>query len=146
MKKSSLDEITLDTIKEGIFEAYKGGITSVAPLGRSGDTIILYEGQREGDGGRVSQVSLRNYCGDVELLITSKNGSFLFYGRYDCRMGLQFVAKEYFRMFRKVKSKILKDTGKRLNFQNVEVSESATRTIGFQMMDDYWLKSYLNAI
>lgn len=134
LRKTNLDDITLDTFKEGIFEAYKGGITSIAPLGRSGETIILYDDKQVGDNGRVSQVSLRNYCGDCELLITDKKGSFLFYGRYDCRQGLDFVAKEYFRMFKKVKKNILKTLGRRLPYQNLEISPDATRTMGFELM------------
>ncbi|MNL81555.1 hypothetical protein D3C87_2087110 [compost metagenome] len=61
-------------------------------------------------------------------------------------MGLEFIAKEYFRMFKKVKKNILKDTGRRLDFQNVTVADNVTRTIGFQLMNDYWMKSYLNGI
>jgi hypothetical protein len=61
IKKASLKEINLDAIKEAIFLAYKGGITSVATLGHSGDTIILYEQKDEGELGRRSQVSIRNY-------------------------------------------------------------------------------------
>jgi hypothetical protein len=135
MKKESLNEITLQTIKEGIFEAYKPGITSIAPLGQSGPTIILYEEKKIGESGRVSQVSLRNYCGDVELLITNKNGGFLFYGRYDCRMGLEFIAQEYFRIFENCKALIKMESKSRPNFSNVEISENASKTIGFQMMN-----------
>ncbi len=134
LRKTDLNEITLDTFKCGIYEAYKGGITSIAPLGRSGETIILYDDRKPGDTNRVSQVSLRNYGGDCELLITDKNGSFLFYGRYDCRQGLEFVAEEYFRMFKKVKKNILKKMGKRLDFQNVTIADGASRTYGFELL------------
>lgn len=136
MKVKCLSDINLQTFKDGIFLAYKDGITSIAPLGMSGNTVILYEAKEEKQSGRVSQVSLRNYCGSVELLITDVKGSFLFYGRYDYRIGLSFVAKEYFRVFNKVRKHIQKELPK-MDLSKVEVNENYTKTIGFEMLESY---------
>ena len=48
--------------------------------------------------------------GDVELLITNKKGDFLFYGRYQLHLGIDFITSEYFRIFKKIgKVRILTD-------------------------------------
>ena len=102
MVKENLYEITKETFKEAIFLAYKGGITSLAPLGFSGDTIVIH-GSKSEKTSRVSQVSVRNYSGDAELLITDKEGHFLFYGRYRVDLGLDFLVEQYWSIFNNVK-------------------------------------------
>ena len=136
IKKSSLSEITKDTFKEAIFLAYAGGITSVAPLGHSGDTVILH-GEKTMEVSRVSQVSIRNYCGDVELLITDTKGHFLFYGRYRIDLGLDFVVEEYWSMFNKVKDSITKNIERVSEFKDIEIPEDCPRTMGFDMLETF---------
>jgi len=137
--KNSLDEITVDSFKEAIFLCYKGGITSVAPLGFSGDTILLFA--QDGKG-RVSHVSIRNYGGDPELLITDPAGRFIFYGRFDVSLQVEKLAFEYFRIFTKVKDMILTELPKRPEFADVSISENVSFSEGFRMLQAYEEKRY----
>lgn len=132
--KNTLDEINIDSFKEAIFLCYKDGITSVAPLGISGDTILLHATNGES---RRSEVSIRNYCGDAELLITDAKGNFIFYGRFHCSVGVESLAFEYFRIFTKVKDRIIGELPNRPNFSNCNISESATISQGFEMLQAY---------
>lgn len=100
MKKDNLYDIKLKDFRSAMSIAMNAGHNSVAPLGMSGDTIMLH-GER-----RVEEVSIRLYCGDPKLLITNKSKDFLFYGRYDIRMGFDKVAKEYFRIFKMLRDLI----------------------------------------
>lgn len=129
--QSELSGVTKDLFKQGIFLAYKGGITSVAPLGRSGDTILLHGSD---SGGRKSQVSLRNYGGDIELLITDVSGRFLFYGRYHISMGIDFVLDQYWSIFELTKPQILSEIPDRPSFANIKIADDASYTIGFDML------------
>lgn len=101
--KTSLDQITKETFKEAVFLCYKDGITSKAPLGWSGDSIVLFGTEEDG---RKSLVSIRNYCGNAELLITDMDGYFLFYGRFSIDLGIEFVVDQYWQIFNLVKDKI----------------------------------------
>lgn len=108
--KEDLDDITVEDFKLAIYTAMNSGINHVAPLGCSGDNFFLYgrfipsEESSDGAWHRESQVTIRNYCGTPELLITDKEGSFLFYGKIFGE--LDFVANEYFRIFTLFKDKI----------------------------------------
>ncbi len=133
IKKENLYEITKETFKEAIFLAYKGGITSLAPLGFSGDTIIVH-GTKNEKTSRVSQVSIRNYCGDAELLISDKVGSFLFYGRFRVDLGLDFVVEQYWQIFKKVKRDILKEVKRTSEFKDIEIPADVKTTVGFDML------------
>lgn len=139
MKKASLSEITKETFEEAIFMAYKGGITSVAPLGFSGDTIIIFEGEKEKgkENDRVSQISIRNYGNDAELLITDVAGSFIFSGRFHVSLGVDFLATQYSEIFEKVKHKILSKLDERPDFANLDIPDTATRSFGFDMLFAY---------
>lgn len=137
VKKDKLSQINLELFKEAIFACYKDGVTSVAPLGFSGDTVVLYEGNRTEKNGRVSQVSIRNYCGSAELLITDPIGGFLFYGRFDIDLGVDFLAKHYYRIFRLVKKNILIVSAKRSDFKNLPIPEGVERTAGFALLRAY---------
>lgn len=132
--KKSLTEITLETFKEAIYACYRDGITSFAPLGFSGDTVLLYA---ENGTPRVSQVSIRNYCNDAELLITDINGGFIFYGRYSITLGVEFIAFEYFRIFTKVIAAISEALPPKPDFSKCEIPENCERTIGFDMLKAY---------
>jgi hypothetical protein len=134
MIKPTLNKVTKKSFKEAIYFAYKGGITTVAPLGFSGDTIILYA--KEGKG-RVSQVSIRNYCCDAELLITDINGDFLFYGRFHLSIGLDFMVNQYWQIFKSVKHLIETEVKKRPDFANLEIPKTAGMSIGFDMLRAY---------
>ena len=106
----SLDQITEELILKAIELALQIGITHTAPLGAAGDTIILHglsEYGKLNSRGRVSLISIRKYNSDVELLVTDKNGSFLFLGRYDIDLGVEFVAYEYNRIIKMLGDRIL---------------------------------------
>jgi len=133
MIKENLYEITKETFKEAIFLAYKGGITSLAPLGFSGDTIILH-GTKNEKTSRVSQVSIRNYSGDAELLITDREGHFLFYGRFRVDLGLDFLVEQYWTIFNSVKMSILKVIERTSEFKDIEIHENVEKTVGFDML------------
>jgi len=135
IKKAYLSKITKKTFKDAIFLAYKDGITSIAPLGFSGSTIILH-GKSDEITSRISQVSIRNYCGSVELLITDKKGSFLFYGRYDIGMGLDFVLEQYWQIFNNVKVNI-KKIMKKTEFKDMKIAKDVKISAGFRILSAY---------
>jgi len=115
LRQQKLRKVNLDLVKKGVFLAFRDGITSRAPLGWSGDTIILFGDEKEG---RRSVISLRNHCGDVELLVTDVNGHFLFCGKYDPNLGIEWVASLHY------------DTIKRLRpFVEIEVEQKFMKDI-----------------
>lgn len=128
MRKDNLDDITLEDFRSAMFFALGDGHNSIAPLGMSGQTIMLH-----GEG-RVEQVSIRLYCGDPELLITNKSKDFLFYGQFDIRIGFENVAKEYFRIFGFLKELIPQESQ---YDKKIIVADDAHKTIGFAMLDAY---------
>lgn len=131
-KNTPIDELTEDDFKVAIHVAYSGGITNIAPLGYSGDTLVLsVNGNIEGTS-RPSKVSFRNFNGSVEALITSKDGAFLYHGRYDYRLGLEFSASEYWKAFNNVKHLIDKTMG---NSEKLEVDENARFSDGFTILE-----------
>ena len=134
--KTDLSQITKKDFEDAIFLSYRDGITSIAPLGFSGDTIYIFgSNQEEND----SRISIRNYCGNAELLIANKKGSFLFYGRFDCRIGIEFLASEYFRIFNLVSKLIESDD---LEFAKIEdfkldkFHEDCKMSEGFAMLGE----------
>lgn len=107
-----LNKITKKDFKEGILKCIKGGTTSVAPLGSSGLDIHLH-GSSNKKTSRVSQVSVRLHNKDVTLLLTDTEGNFLFYGHYHLCHGVDFIAKEYFQIFKINKKWIISKAPKR---------------------------------
>lgn len=129
--KSDIDSVTLDSFKEAIYTAYKGGITSVAPLGFSGDTIFIFGGSRK------CEVSIRNYGNDAELLITDPAGNFLFYGRYHISLGIDFVCDQYYNIFLLVKDRVTSEISDRPKFADLDIPDNCARTSGFAMLEAY---------
>jgi len=128
--QTDLESVTKDLMKQAFFLAMRDGVTSVAPLGFSGDTVMLYGTEQ---GGRKSSVSFRMYCDDVEMLITDIKGSFLFYGRYRKEIGVDTVLNEYWNMFNLVKPFILSElprVGKGL-----KISPNVTHTEGWAILN-----------
>jgi hypothetical protein len=134
LKKTDLNEITKKLFKEAVFLCYRDGITSIAPLGFSGDTILLFECEKDG---RKSSVSIRNYCNSAELLIKDSKGNFLFYGRFLIDLGIDLVTDQYWNIFLLVKNEIESETKEISDFKNVKVSESCELTVGFEMLSAY---------
>ena len=140
LKVNSLDEITPELFRDAILLAYSIGTTSIAPLGSSGDTIILFEQkptEERRNGSRCSQISIRKYCGDAELLITDYKGNFLFYGRYHINCGFNFVIGQYWQIFNNVKEAILTTIEDREDVTKT-IAENATKTVAFD-----WIKAGL---
>ena len=131
LKKENIEELTKELFKEGIYLAYEGGINDIAPLGECGDDIILHGKEAPG---RFELVSLRNYCGDCQLLITDQEGHFLFYGRFDVDLGLDFMLDRYWDIFQKVKSKIKTKVGKTIDFDACKRAENVTYSKWFQFV------------
>ncbi len=134
--KEYLYEITKEDFKEAIVLAYKGGITLIAPIGFAGDAVILH-GTKNEKTSRVSQVSIRHYKGDAELLITDKEGNFLFHGRYRIDLGLDFIVEQYWLIFNSVKRSILKVINRTSEFKEVQLSENVDPTAGFDVLDAF---------
>lgn len=131
LRKIAIDEITKHHFEQAIYLAYRDGITGQAPLGFSGDTIILFGEDRK------SQVSIRNYCNDAELLICDARGNFLFLGRYDINLGIDFVVDQYWEIFNKVKSSIEIVLPEISQFANVKVNDRCAVSDGFAMLLAY---------
>jgi hypothetical protein len=106
----SLELVSLDTFKEAVFQAVTNKINSVAPLGYSSPTILLYG--NEGNERR-SGISVRNHSGTISLLICDNSGSFIFHGGYDKRLPIDFISLEYWRVFKKVKKYITQEMPKK---------------------------------
>lgn len=136
LQVKTLKEITLQSFIDAISISLGAGVSSVAPLGFSGDTFILHEAERKEGRSRSEQVSIRMYSGSPELLITDKKGRFLFYGRYDGGMGIDFLAKQYYSIFRKVK-KYIKSNAPELAKANLDGAQHCVPTEGFAMLKAY---------
>jgi len=134
LHKTELSEITKELFKEAVFLSYKDGITSLAPFGFSGDDILLFGSEKDG---RKSVVSVRNYSGSTELLITDLKGRFLFYGRYLIDLGIDFVTDQYWNIFQLLKNKIEIEVEKISDFKDVELSKDCKLTIGFEILSAY---------
>lgn len=109
LKVNNLNEVTKDLFEKGIKLAMGMGVTQVAPLGFSGDDVILFGTsgvEVEGEGWeRRSLIQIRNYCSTPELLITDKEGRFLFYGRFDVN-DYDFILDQFWNIFVLLKEKI----------------------------------------
>lgn len=138
LKVNNLNEVTKDLFEKGIKLAMGMGITQVAPLGFSGDDVILFGTsgvEVEGEGWkRRSLIQIRNYCSTPELLITDKEGRFLFYGRFDVN-DYDFILDQFWNIFVLLKEKIESHEEKlkkeNIDWQKVGYSE------GFKMINLY---------
>ncbi len=126
--QKKLNKITKELFKKAIMLCYNGGITTVAPLGFSGDTILLFGTVQDG---RRSVVSIRNYCNDAEQLSTDAYGHFLFYGRFHISLGVDFVTEQYWNIFNLVKHKIETCIEPRPKFANLDIPPRTITTYPF---------------
>jgi hypothetical protein len=129
-----VDQITVELLKAVIAEAHIAGHSSFAPLGCSGQTYIIHQLEGEHKSIRSSQISLRKHSGNVELLITNKQGVFLFHGKYDTELyGFEFIANEYFRMLQNVKQHIFSDYNKS-KYSEADLEEMAKMAMMYKHM------------
>lgn len=142
--KENLNDITLDYFKMVAITCMNSGINHICPLGCSGDNFMLYgkfikaEESEDGNWHRESMVSLRNYFGILEMLVTDKKGRFLVYSKVD-GMSVDEVIEELFREFCNVKHLVNKETKETFKdvlkeSDNVELSE------GFKILEAYYTK------
>lgn len=105
--RQSLDEISIEFIKEVIEFSYSAGHKHHAPLGCSGDDLLLYGQSRR------KEISLRLHSGYVKLLVTDNCGSFLFYGGFDTSLlPVSFIANQYYEIIQHV-SYLLDNTSRK---------------------------------
>ncbi len=97
-KKTNLNDITIELIRQVIDHSYSTGHNNFAPLGCSGDDFMLYGEPRR------KEISLRLHSGDVKLLVTDNAGAFLFYGGFDTSLlPVSFIAEQYYQIIQNVK-------------------------------------------
>jgi len=101
--KNSLEDITRDDFRDALGLAFRDGITSHAPLGYSGDDVVLHGTAK---GGRSRLITVRNHSGMAELLITNAVGNFLYLGKFDIDFGDEFISNQFWLTYRLVKDKI----------------------------------------
>lgn len=126
--KKSLSQLKKVDFVRAIMLAMESDIALMAPLGFSGPTYLLHGSHGEK---RVSLVSIRKYCGSPEMLITSKNGVFLFYGRFAGELGLDFIVDSFWRIFRQVKPWINKDIEDNLR---LKLTSDTQVSMGFKLI------------
>lgn len=138
--KDNLDDITKEYMSMVAKVAMNTGISTIAPLGFSGDSFYLYGrfiDNKESDDGkwhRESVVSFRNYCDTLEMLITDKSGKFLIYTKKD---GLAFdeLIDSFYFDFCSVKSLI--DGNVKPTFEKTEINNDAQLSMGFEILKKY---------
>lgn len=134
-KKNTLEEITYDHFKLAAFATMTAGYTQIAPIGiPSGDDVCLYGESGADEHGhfyRKSLITLRNYNGSLELLVTNKSGHFLLYSQLDGLPAEQTI-QELYRQFLSVKS--LVDTDCNPSFPKGKITDEMIREY-----KDFWL-------
>lgn len=95
MQVENIQDITLEVLKQAVAKATNEGFKNHAPLGASGDRIILYHEKENNTHSRPSQISVRLHSSGVELLVTNRNGDFLFYGKFHPDLGGNYIAKRF---------------------------------------------------
>lgn len=113
-KQTKIKNITKYLFKQIIKVVADSKITSIAPLGFSGDDYTIYgkpwhKRKDTGKYGRESLIQFRMHNGDVELLITDKTGNFLFIGKLTPELGIDIVVDVFWKAYRKVKKYLLKE-------------------------------------
>lgn len=105
--QTDIEAINTELFKRAILLAFEK-ITSHAPMGFSGDTVLLF-GQT---GPRRSYIGIRNHSGTAELLITDTKGTFLTLVKLDTNLGVDHVAAIFYAMFLIVQPYILTELPK----------------------------------
>ena len=141
--KEDINDITLEDFKSAMAICINKGVNHIAPLGCSGDTYYLHgkfipsSESKDGYWKRQSVVTVRNYCGSPELLISDKAGHTLYYGKY-YHMEFDEMANEYYRVFNLLKHKINK-SGKCFNKLKVKFADDAVvDTKAIELLNNYY--------
>jgi len=101
---SSLEEVTLELVSNGIERAMSYGNTSDNLLFPNGDDVYIYGTEVDapnfsGDGTYKTMrasISFRNYCGRCELLVKDSKGDHLVYNKIN-GLSKEELAEEYYR-------------------------------------------------
>lgn len=106
--KKNVDDITKDDFREALETILNGKVTTVAPLGFSGDSLYLYNNPtpRENGEGNISWsgcVTMRTWCDIPVLLIGNKEGIWLCCLKINRVMGFDYILNEFHRAFENVK-------------------------------------------
>lgn len=101
--------LVLEHFKSAISAVIDIGLINYAPMGASGNHIVLSRGEC-GSGERVSQVSIRLHNSQVDLLVTNACGDFLYYGKWHKRLGVDFISKQHYEVWCILKEKLLQDS------------------------------------
>ena len=113
-KKQNLSEITLEVFKEALQACLDAGLTNHAPLGSSGEHLQLYSRYNPSKSpigvSRDRELSIRLHNGTLELLLTDRYGRFMFYGKYSKILGIEFIAKEFYRVFKELERFLIPDS------------------------------------
>ena len=161
VKLKELDNITLNDFINYVKKVRNDEITSVAPVGFSGDDFIVFENKnkplrkefiskeeyekleetgyfgKEGYNKPVSrscQLSFRKYCDECELLITDYEGNFLTHSKLNFCFDDDFIGTNFYNLFLQLKpymNKVVEKIDIPINFNKVNFS------IGFEMINDY---------
>ena len=141
--KKNLDEITLDYFKMVANICMTSNISNIAPLGFSSDSFLLFgrfidvSESKDGKWHRESMVQLRNYCGELQLLVTDKKGKFLVHSSVN-GLSANEIIEELYRQFLLVKpyiKKTIKET-----FKNWDISDNVEFSEGFKILEEYYLR------
>jgi hypothetical protein len=105
-------KISESLFQDVISECLNEGLTSFAPLGASSDDFILYTCFNK-DVSRVNrdrQLSVRLHNSQLEMLLTDRNGRFMAHIKFHKSLGVEFIAKEFFRVFAIMNQSLVKST------------------------------------
>ena len=128
-----LENISLNDFINYVKKVRNDEITSVAPLGFSGENYIVFENKNKSSL-RSCELSFRKYCNECELLITDYEGNFLTYSKLNFCFDDEFIGTNFYNLFLQLKpymNKVIKKIDEPINFDKVKFS------IGFEMIDTY---------
>lgn len=129
--KTDVNDITKDDFRQALETILNGKVTTLAPLGFSGDKLYLYDNRTKG----VSHsgcVTMRTWSNMPELLIGNKAGRWLCHLKIDRIMGFDYILNEFHRQFENVKHLI---DGFDKEEHKQELSTDSKRTIGFAILE-----------
>jgi hypothetical protein len=129
--KTDVNEITKLDFRDALEIVWNGKVTTIAPLGFSGDNLYLYNNKTEGKSWS-GCVTMRTHSGMPELLIANKAGRWLSFMKVDPLMDFEYVLDEFYRQFENVKHLI---DGFHDKENAVEFSADVQYSAGFKLLE-----------
>jgi hypothetical protein len=144
--KKDLENITKDDFQKLVKITLGDEVTTIAPLGYSGDTYILCENEDKpispydpkGHVGRSSEVSFCNWSGHAEILITDLYGSFICHCQHAARLPIEFIVDSFWLQFNAVKH-LIKESLPPLD-KSFKVAERVEYSAGFEILKKAFMK------